>query len=151
MKISKIIPVLPAVILLAGCSGSTEDVQLTLCKQLTGEMFFGNYQKSDWLSEDMKFNGYDDLEVVVKYRTESGEGETRCYFAYDTTAEDNAMHLANPATAYSTYPSKVVQNGVAVSSQLYANKINEILLKQGKEAIQVPIDKISKEVKSIKL
>jgi hypothetical protein len=150
MKISKTMAVLPVLVLLGACSGSTEDVQLTLCKQLTGEMLFSDYQKSDWLSEDMKFKGYDDLEVIVRYKKASGEGESRCFYAYDAV-EDNVMTVANPATAYATYPSKVIQDGTVVSSKVYAAKINEIMLKQGKAAIQVPIDKITEEVKSLNL
>ena len=139
-----------AVLLLAACSGSTEDVQLTLCKQLAGDLVFGDYQKSDWLKEDMKFKGYDDLEVIVRYKTQSGEGETRCYYTYDTT-DDNAMTLANPATAYATYPSKVTRDGNVLESMMWAKKINEIMLKQGKEAIKVPVEKVSETVEKVKM
>ena len=150
MKSLKLLGVSAAILLLTACSGSTEDVQLTLCKQLAGDLVFGNYQKSDWLAEDMKFSGYEDLEVIVRYKTASGQGETRCYYAYDTI-EENAMTQANPATAYATYPSKVTQDGKVLDSMMWAKKINEIMLKQGKEAIKVPVEKVSETVKQVKM
>lgn len=149
MKAFKLLTVSVAVLLLAACSGSTEDVQLTLCKQLAGDLVFADYQKSDWLAEDMNFKGYEDLEVVVRYKTETGEGETRCYYAYDTM-DENAMTLANPATAYSTYPSKVIQDGKVLESMMWAKKINEIMLKQGKEAIKVPVEKVKEAINQVK-
>ena len=150
MKIFKPFSVFVAVLLLTACSGSTEEVQLTLCKQLTGDLVFGDYQKSDWLSEDMKFKGYDDLEVIVRYKTQAGEGETRCYYAYEAI-EDDAITLANPATAYSTYPSKVTQDGKRLDSRMWAQKINQIMLKQGKEAIKVPVERVRETIEQVKL
>jgi hypothetical protein len=149
MKAFKLYIASATALLLTACSGSTEDVQLTLCKQLAGDLVFGDYKKSDWLAEDMKFKGYDDLEVIVRYNTESGEGETRCYYAYDTP-EENAMTQSNPATAYSSYPSKITQDGTVLESGMWAQKINEINLKQGKEAIKVPVEKARQAVQEVK-
>ncbi len=152
MKIRKPFTASLVVLLLSGCSGSTEDVQLTLCKQLAGDLVFGDFQHSDWSAAELKPGGYDDLEVIVRYRTGSGQGETRCYYAYNTPAGDeNAMTQVNPTTAYSTYPSKVTQDGKELDSMIWANKINGILLKQGKEAIKMPVEKISEEIKTLKL
>jgi len=150
MKAFKHLSASLAVLLLAACSGSTEDVQLTLCKQLAGDLVFGDYQKADWLAEDVKIKGYEDLEVIVRYKTQSGEGETRCYYVYDTI-EENAMTQANPATAFATYPSKVTQDGKVLDSMMWAKKINEIMLKQGKEAIKVPMEKVSETVEQVKM
>ena len=150
MKVFKLFSSSLALLVLAACSGSTEDVQLTLCKQLAGDLVFGDYQKSDWLAEDMKFKGYDDLEVIVRYKTQSGEGETRCYYAYDTH-DENAMTQANPATAYATYPSKVSQDGKVLESMMWAKKINEIMLKQGKEAIKIPVEKVRETIEQVKM
>ena len=157
MKVIKLVTLAMTVLLLTACSGSTEDVQLTLCKQLAGDLVFNDYQKSDWLSEDMKFSGYEDLEVIVSYKTQSGQGETRCYYAYDTI-EENAMTHSNPATAYATYPSKVVQDGKVLNSMMWAKKINEIMLKQGKEAIQKgkevlkdPVEKVQEKIEQVKI
>ena len=149
MKVFKLLSAAAAALLLVACSGSTEDVQLTLCKQLAGDLVFGDYQKSDWQAEDMKFSGYDDLEVIVRYKTQSGEGETRCYYAYDTI-DENAMTQANPATAYATYPSKVTQDGKVLDSMMWAKKINEIMLKQGKEAIKAPVKKVRDTIEQVK-
>jgi len=149
MKAIKLFGASAAILLLTACSGSTEDVQLTLCKQLAGDLVFNDYQKSDWLAEDMKFNGYEDLEVIVRYKTSSGQGETRCYYAYDTH-DENAMTQANPATAYATYPSKVTQDGNVLDSMTWAKKINEIMIKQGKEAIKVPVEKVRETIEKVK-
>lgn len=150
MKAIKPITASLTILLLTACSGSTEDVQLTLCKQLAGDLVFNDYQKSDWLAEDMKFKGYEDLEVIVRYKTEAGQGETRCYYTYDNTVEENAMTQANPATAYATYPSKVTQDGKVLQSMMWAKKINEIMLKQGKEAIKVPVEKVRETIEKVK-
>ena len=136
-------------VLLSACSGSTEDVQLTLCKQVTGDLVFGDYQKSDWVSDELKFNGYEDLEAIIKYKANGAEGEVRCYYVYDTI-EENAMTHSNPATAYSTYPSKITRDGAVLDSRMWAKKINEIMLKQGKEAIKVSVDKANETIDQVK-
>jgi len=151
MKAIKLLSIPLSVMILSACSGSTEDVQLTLCKQLAGDLVFNDYQKSDWLAEDMKFSGYEDLEVIVRYKDESGEreGEMRCYYAYDTH-DENAMTQANPATAYATYPSKITQDGRVLDSMTWAKKINEIMLKEGKDAIKVPVEKVRETIEKVK-
>ena len=121
-------------VLLGACSGSTEDVRLTLCKDLTPE-FHDSPGQMEWISEDVVIKGYEDLEVRLKYLAGDTEGSFSCFDPYDAV-EDNATMVADPSAAFSTYPNRVMQNGETLDHGLVAGKINEVLLKQGKQAIE---------------
>ena len=120
-------------VFLSACSGSTEDVRLTLCKDLAKE-YQGTDQQLDWLAEDVVIQGYEDLEVRLKYEYQGGQGSMTCFYPYNTIDED-AMSVSNPAPAFDTYPNKVMQNGEVLDHRLVAKKINQVMLKQGKQAL----------------
>ena len=124
---------LPVTALLTACSGSTEDVRLTLCKDLTGELL-GSPGQLQIVSEEMVFNNYEDLEVQLKYKAGEKQGRTVCFYTYETN-DENVMDHVNPAEAFSTYPNRVVLDDATVDHKLVAQKINAVLLKQGKAAL----------------
>jgi hypothetical protein len=128
---SKLFLTLPAI--LVGCSGSTEDVRLTLCKDLAAELLDAP-KAFDVISEDIVISGYEDLQVRLKYQAESGEGTAVCFYRYNAV-EENAMTVSDPASAFATYPSKVLLDGEVVDQALVASKVNKVLLKQGKQVI----------------
>ncbi len=129
--LSKLFLAVPA--LLGACSGSTEDVRLTLCKDLTQE-FLDSPGQLEWASEDVVIKGYEDLEVRLKYLSGDTEGSFSCFYAYEAV-EENATMVADPSAAFSTYPNRVMQNGQTLDHGLVAKKINAVMLKQGKQAI----------------
>ena len=117
--------------LIVGCSGSTKDVRLTLCEDLTA-LSLKSSDQFKWVSNDIVIDGYEDLEVKLKYVSEHGDGSSSCFYPYDATDED-AMTHSNPASAYSTYPSKFLLNGNKINNKVLAATVNSAILKQGKE------------------
>jgi len=115
---------------LSGCSFSTTDVRLTLCENLTIEML-GQSTQFEWISNDIIFKGYEDLEVKLQYRNNDDTGLSSCFYSYDTI-DENAMTQSDPASAYSTYPNKMLLNGNLIDHKLLASTINSILINQGK-------------------
>ena len=130
-------------LILIGCSGSTEDVRITLCKDLTMGIGLQTDKQPEWISEDMKFDGYEDMQVILKYTVAGKTLLSRCDYPYEAIDED-ALTLSNPASAYATYPSKVIINGEAVASAVLAEKVRLYLKKQGIKLVE-PAVKAVKE------
>ncbi len=121
-------------LLIAGCSGSTEDVRLTLCKDLVPEL--ANISaKPEFTAEDVVVQGYEDLEVRLSFNAGDQTGKMVCFYPYNTP-EENVIDHVNPAEAFDTYPNKVMLNGEALNHSKVAQKINQVLIKQGKQAIE---------------
>lgn len=127
-----IIKVTLVFVLMAGCTGSTEDVRLTLCKDLLPEL--KDSTRIEVLSEDIVVKGYEDLEVRLSYRDVESEGNITCFYPYNTH-EENVMDHVNPAAAFATYPTKIMLDQQPVDHALMAKKINAVLVKQGKQAL----------------
>ena len=122
-----------ATVMLVACSGSREDVRVTLCKDLVSEI---NSQAGtpSWDKEEVAYKGYEDMEVAISFSQSGSQSNISCFYPYDT-ADENVMTHANPASAYDTYPSAVKFNGELLDSKDLASKINRVLIKQGKRAI----------------
>ena len=120
--------------MLVACSGSTEDVRVMLCKDLVSEI---NSQAGSpsWDKEQAAYNGYEDMEVAISFSQSGSQSNISCFYPYNT-ADENVMMHADPASAYDTYPSAVKLNGELLDSKDLASKINRVLLKQGKQAIE---------------
>jgi len=119
---------------IAGCSGSTEDVRLTLCKDLVPELTGGS-GNPEFIAEDVVVKGYEDLQVRLSFNTGDQEGKMVCFYPYNTH-EENVIDHVNPAAAFDTYPNKVMLNGETLDHSMVAKKINQVLIKQGKQAIE---------------
>lgn len=120
-------------LLIVGCSGSTEDVRLTLCKDLVPELT-NMSAKPEFTSEDIKIQGYEDLEVRLSFNAGDQTGRMVCFYPYNTP-EENVIDHVDPAAAFDTYPNKVMLNGETLNHSQVAKKINQVLIKQGKQAI----------------
>ncbi|MGD2118093.1 MAG: hypothetical protein PVG66_07030 [Chromatiales bacterium] len=127
------VAVVAAVLLLPACS-PTPDVRLVLCKDLVQQMH-ESPDSIEWLDEQMKFSGYEDMQVQLQYKADARTESAVCFYAYEAN-EENAMTLSNPASAYSTYPAKMLWNDQAVQRQTLIDQINAVLHKQGKQLIQ---------------
>ena len=134
--------------LLVACSGSTEDVRITLCKDLVPEID-NQLNSPGWDKEDVKFNGYEDMEVALVFSQSGSKGKISCFYPYNSY-DDNAITLSDPASAHDTYPSSVVFNDQKVDSRELANMINRVLLKQGKQAIDKGKQAIEEGTEAIK-
>ena len=120
-------------LLIVGCSGSTEDVRLTLCKDLVPELTSSS-GKPEFIAEDIVIQGYEDLQVRLSFNTGNQAGKMVCFYPYNTP-EENVIDHVNPAAAFDTYPNRVMLNGETLDHSMVAKKINQVLIKQGKQAI----------------
>ncbi|GAB6040296.1 hypothetical protein [Endothiovibrio diazotrophicus] len=123
-------------LLLAGCSGPTEDVRLTLCTGLVAELLAGDAEPH-WRGSDAVTKGYDDLEMRLNFAPEEGQkGETAsCFYPYEARDED-ARILADPLSAYATYPSWMVFRGQTLAGESLLPQVNAVLKKQGREGLE---------------
>lgn len=131
------LPGIPVAVLLtamlSGCSGSTEDVRITLCKDLAGQLL----SEATLQSEDMIVPKYEDLEVKLSYQAgQAGEAarSMSCFYPYNVP-EENILDHVRPSEAFDTYPNRVVLDGQPLPSAQAARLINQVLVSQGKSAI----------------
>ena len=117
-----------------GCSGSTKDVRLRLCEDLTVKLLGNGSSQISWLPHELVMKSHDDLQVRLKYSLEGKSGTATCFYEHDAI-EDNIMTASNPITAYSTYPSKMLLNGAPVDRKLLSGSVNAVMLNQAKEVI----------------
>lgn len=116
---------------LGSCGSPGEDVRVTLCKDMVRVRVGGT---PDWSSTQVKTPGRQDAEVRLTYSGPAGAGTAICYYRYDAV-EDTAMQLANPLTAYSTSPSKMLIDGQPLARQVLADTVKQAMLNQGKRFV----------------
>lgn len=148
MDIQKIFLLTMTTGLLVACSGSTEDVRITLCKDLVSELN-AQVNSPSWDKENVEFNGYEDMEVALNYSQSGLQGEISCFYPYDAV-EENAMTHSDPASAHATYPSAVIFNGQKVESKSLSGMVKNVLIKQGNQAIDKGKQMIDKGTEAIK-
>ena len=117
----------------AGCSGSREDVRVTLCKDLVA-VRLGTSQPLTWTGSEAQARGHEDAVVRLRYSGSNGDGDAVCYYAYNAV-DDTAQMLSDPLSAYSTSPSKMILNGKTLSRQELAVAVKDAMLKQGKSLV----------------
>lgn len=124
--------------ILAGCSGSAEDVRVRLCKDLVATQLPAG-AKLVWTETDVEMRRSEELVVRLGFEAEGGAGATEamrasCHYRHDAV-EDTALTLANPASAYSTSPYRMTLNGESIGNPRLARAIKQAMLKQGRELL----------------
>lgn len=123
---------------MAGCSGPTEDVRATLCKDLTRSLQPAA-ESIDWQGNDNTFRRPEyaiirmRFEVVDKGGTRS-TGTSACHYAYEAL-EDTAAILADPIQAYATLPFAMTIDGRALSDAELLNLVNAEQRRQGRQVL----------------
>lgn len=132
------------------CS-KTPDVRLTLCQDVT-KILLGNPGDIQWNEETIKMNGYNGMEVHVPFDIGGKTQSAVCYYNYEAE-EPEATSFNDPASEYSTYPSKMVLKGKQIDQKTLAGTVNQAMKSQGieavhkaKEGIRQAADKIKKEI-----
>lgn len=119
-----------ATLALLGCSGSREDVRVTLCKEMVA-VRLGPSQPITWTSVEARANGYEHASVRLSYTAAGGGGEAVCYYRYNAV-DDTALTLSDPLSAYSTSPDRMTLDGRPLSRSDLAKTIMEAMAKQGR-------------------
>lgn len=118
---------------LVGCSGSREDVRVTLCKDMV-TVQVGSSQSIVWAASETKTRGYEHAAVKLRYSVGARNGEAVCYYKYNAV-EDNALTVSDPLSAYSTSPYEMTLDGRTLAGSALARTIKEAMAKQGRELV----------------
>ena len=124
--------------LVAGCSGPTEDVRVTLCKNLTGALQLSS-QSIEWQSNENTFRRPEYAVTALRFDVIDKNGDrtamqSACHYAYEEL-EDTALNLANPIDAYATLPFAMTIDGRALSDAELLRLVNEEQKRQGRRII----------------
>ena len=124
---------LAAALTLAGCSGSGEDVRVTLCKDLVAVQL-GDSAARNWTQTATETRGYEYAAVKLRWSAPDGDGSATCYYDYNAV-EDTAMALSDPLSSYAASPSKMVLNAKTLSKPALAEAVKQAMLKQGRSLV----------------
>ena len=120
-----------------GCSGSTEDVRVTLCKNLTQSMHLSS-ESIEWKGNENTFKrpeyAVTSLTFDVVGKDGSRAGESACHYAYEEL-EDTALNLANPMDAYATLPFAMTVDGRMLSDAELLELVNAEQRRQGRQVL----------------
>jgi len=126
------------VVLTAGCSGSREDVRVTLCKNLTTALLT-SAESTEWTGGENTFNRPSYAVTSLTFDV-TGGGDPRsmrsaCHYAYDAL-DDTAQTLADPLSAHATLPFKMTFDGRTLSDGELLRLVNEEQQRQGRQAVE---------------
>jgi len=125
------------VALLAGCSGSTEDVRVTLCKNLSSTLAGG--ETIEWTNNENVFHRPSHAITNLTFYVVERDGTKQsmrsgCHYAYEAL-DDTALNLANPLDAYETLPFAMSFNGSNLSDGELLALVNSEQKRLGREAV----------------
>ncbi|MFD2113081.1 hypothetical protein [Thiorhodococcus fuscus] len=128
------------VVAVNGCSDSREDVRVVLCKDLALELSRPAPESVEWTRVETRMRRSEELRVDLGFESRAGDGSPRsmraaCFYRYDAV-EDTALTLADPLSAYSTSPSRVILNGREVSGRELADAVGRAMLGQGRDLLE---------------
>ncbi len=130
---NRVSTVLAATLLLSACSGSGEDVRVTLCKDMVA-VKLAVADPVNWTQATAETRGKEYAAVKLSWSGPGGQGTASCYYNYDAV-DDTALALADPLSPFSTSPSKMLFNGSALSRPDLAETVKQAMLKQGRSLI----------------
>jgi hypothetical protein len=125
--------------LLAGCSGSTEDVRVTLCKNLT-QATQPAAASIEWLANENTFRRPEYAVTGLRFELVDGDGRrstmtSACHYAYEAL-DDTAITLADPLSAYANLPFAMTLDGRTLGDAELLRLVNEEQRRQGRAVLQ---------------
>jgi hypothetical protein len=121
-------------LLTAGCSGTSEDVRITLCKDMT-EVLLDGASALRWSEPRTEMQGVEDLVVDLRFESAQRTGRATCFYRHDDT-DSEIWSTADPMAAYSTSPHRMTLNGREIANPLLAETIKAAMLKQGRALVE---------------
>lgn len=124
------------VLFTAGCSGSREDVRVTLCKNLTNSLL-SSAESAEWTGGENTFNRPSYAVTSLTFDVAGGvprSATSACYYAYDAL-DETAQTLADPLSAHATLPFKMTFDGRTLSDEELLRLVNEEQKRQGRQAV----------------
>lgn len=117
---------------LTGCSGGGEDVRVRLCKDIVA-VHSGTQPAFE--GAEARTRGREHAEVRLTYSLGGEPGSASCFYAYNAV-EDTAQQLAEPLSAYSASPYRVIIGMETLSGKTLARAIGLAMQRQGKQFIE---------------
>jgi len=124
---------LTGLIAIPGCSGTSEDVRITFCKNLTNALT-DTATDVAWQEPDVKIKRPEFAAVTVGFDANGESTTATCYYQYDLV-EETAMDHANPILAYATLPYRMTLNGKDLSKPFLTKITGDEQIRQGKIAM----------------
>jgi hypothetical protein len=123
----------------AGCSGPTEDVRVTFCKDLVRAAHPGA-QSVEWQGVENTFRRPEYAITELSYAVVGADGQraagkSACHYEYEAL-DDTAVNLAYPFDAYATLPFAMVLEGRALGDQELLAAINAEQKRRGNAILQ---------------
>ena len=124
--------------LMGGCSGPTEDVRVTLCKNLTQSLHLST-ESIEWKANENTFKRPEYAVTSLTFDVVGADGvkvgkQSACRYAYEEL-EDTALNLANPMDAYATLPFAMTVDGRALGDAELLRLVNEEQKRQGRRVV----------------
>jgi len=124
---------------LAGCSGSSEDVRITLCKNLT-QATQSDAASIEWIGNENTFRRPEYAIAGLSFEVVDAGGKrsamsSACHYAYEAI-EDTAQHLADPFSAYANLPFAMTVDGRPLGDAELLRLVNEEQKRLGREAVK---------------
>ena len=126
-------------LLLSGCSGKTEDVRISLCRNLSTTLL-SLQQPPQWLDQKTYIKRPAYAQITLDFKAESSMGKTInfksvCYYQH-AVYEENVITHTDPLSAYATLPYKMTLNGRNIPKRVINDATNAVVRKQGKEMLE---------------
>ena len=126
-------------LLLSGCSGKTEDVRISLCRNLSTTLL-SLQQPPTWLDQKTYIKRPSYAQITLNFQADSSMGKTinfksACFYEY-SVVEENVITHTDPLSAYSTLSYKMTLNGRNIPKKVINDATNAVVRKQGKEMLE---------------
>ena len=133
-------------LVLGGCSGSNEEVQIANCKQLTA-LFSQGTQAADWVHDG---NDIRPSELaIVKLHLDGQTSTSQCYFNNEQ-AEENVMGDVNPLHNFENTPYKMIVDGKNINIDQIGEGMKQVTIQQGKEIADTVKKNVNEAIDSVK-
>jgi hypothetical protein len=133
------------VLILAGCAGGTEDVRITLCKDMVLARL--NAPSVQWTAVTTAPG--DDLAVDLRFAADGRDGRATCRYRYNAI-DDTALTLADPLSAYATSPYRMTLDGREIANPQLAETIKQAMLAQGRAFLERASEEVGRAAEEIR-
>lgn len=130
---------LGAAALLGACSGPTEDVRVTFCRDLTTALK-ADAGSIEWKGNENSFRRPEYAITALTFEVvgpdgRRSSGRSACHYAYEAL-DDTALTLADPLSAHATLPFKMTLDGTTLSDAELLQLVNAEQRRRGRQAIE---------------
>jgi hypothetical protein len=123
-----------AAAVLAGCSGSGEDVRVTFCKDLVVGLT-GVSGDVEWSETRIAIHRPSHAITTVRLTSGDRAHEGACHFKW-VRGDHSAMAVANPIEEYRTLPYRMSLDGHELGEQALLRAVRAEQLRRGKSAVE---------------